>query len=520
MPTIVHLTREYAQKPNFAKTQRYFGDKALGIALLQRSSAQLGYSVPGTWAISHEVYNRFLFENNLSAQVIGQIYAENSRKIVSTPTKRALTVIGGGSDLDNIFNKHIAPKFQNAKFPAEDEMELRNALDLINQSQLPLKMIFDRSGPIYANAQEMDFQRFSYIIKGFYARTLHPSFWPADGKVDRSISYNGIIIQEVPGNDYLIRGKELFFAVYCGITTIDPYIPITAISYRNIGLSSGKNHGDFFDKVASTIDPAGKEQCSFLGSKPIPTKWRIACLENDMRRKVATINPIKFLMGRNMEKELEFTFMKADKITRKFHKRYGSPIEIEWSFDEGGLYLHHIAHSDDKFAGSWAASVKIRDVAQECVIVESRSICGHGELKLRLIVPQTDASGKLAEHQRRISIFGGQINALRQSWGSGYILAVDIIEALKDKEIGDIKHSLAGMSGVINLSDEPLPLVVPWVEWFRENNILVVSKKDVNWDLLDKICDVKKSLFQYSSSPVRMAVDQISQRGQVHLLNK
>lgn len=518
MPTIVHLTPEYAQKTNLLQIQRNFGDKALGIATLQQVAGKFGFSVPRTWAISHEVYNRFLIENNLSDQVIGQIYAENSRKTVSTPTKRTLTVIGGGSDLDNIFNKHIAPKFQNAKFPAEDETELRDALNLINQSQLPLKMKVDQSGPIYANAQEMDFQRFSHILKGLYARTLAPSFWLAVGKGDRSISYNGIIIQEVPGNYYLIRGKELFFPVYSGITAIDPYSPVTMISYRNLGLSSGKNHGDFFDKVASTIDPEGKEGCSFLGSKPIPKKWRIACLENDIRRKVATINPINFLMERNMEEELEFTFMKADSIAQKFYKRYGSLFEIEWSFDESRLYLHHIAYSEDKFSESYTDYIKIKDAEQESVIAQSRSICGHGELKLRLIVPQIEEYGKSAEIQRKISIFGGAINALRQGWGSGYILAVDIVEALKDKEISDIMHSLAGMSGVINLSDQPLPLATPWADWFRENNILVISKKDVDWSLLEKVCDVKKTLFQYSSKPVRMAVDQVSKRGQVHLL--
>lgn len=519
MPSIIHLTNEYSQRASLACIRRDFGEKAYGIAMLQRLSAPLGFSVPQTWAINHEVNKRFLEDNNLTKEAISSIYRDNSRKTVRTSSKRTLSVLGGGEDLKTIYSKDILPKFEAGHFSLKDEKELRDAFETFRQANFRLNIRASQFDPIYIDPNELDFQRFSDIIKEIYARTFDPLFWSTADDEGKPEINNGVIIQEVPGHVQLIRGKESFFPVYSGITTVDPYSPITTISYRNLGLSAGKNNGEFFDKVAATISPNGKTQYSLSMPKKIPDRWRIACLQNgNYNYDISTIiNPESLLKDRNTIEDLNSTLMKADYIARKLHKKSGVPIEITWSYDGYNLNLHQIESPNNKFDNTF---IEIKDISKEKIIAEGRSVCGHGEIILPLIVTPSELESKNANILTITAVFNELIKEAAARTGGNFILAANIVEALRDKNSDDAFIYLHGMRGLINLSDEPLPLGSLWSNWFVDNNILVITSTNINKDLIGRICTNKTTFLGYSTYPVRMAVDLKSQRGQVHLIGQ
>lgn len=222
-------------------------------------------------------------------------------------------------------------------------------------------------------------------------------------------------------------------------------------------------------------------------------------------------NFLKKVEGGPLNSDMTFSnrlAVEIDRIIREIRKGKRKPVEIEWSVDDDGdinIYQCRFSYDFEKF---YSDQIKLGDVSEERVIAESNLVSGHKEVAAPLILAPVVSN----------DTFGGLLLAELRIRGN-YILAVDL-NKLINKGIGItaqfIPYNFPGMIGVLNISDEPVPLGAHWSEVLIKRNMPIMSTTKINRGLLDRICNSEApGGVRYSTIPVNMAVNGLEQRGRI-----
>lgn len=519
--------------------KRYYGGKAAGIERLRRistSNPHSNFQVPETAYVPVSLFDRFLDYNGFNRQDISKPYGEQIIEV--SHVGKDIHTIKRSPFPDSVFLA-IRHAFSGASFEPRDVA----LLSKIFERMYPQGLLIARSSSLLEDSPgfpkglyhskfvqrigdfDQDFTLFMEAIRSVMASMFsHKVYMYSQKNPEVLEDRMGIVIQPVVGS----LQEGVFFPHYSGVTLFLPYHPGTTMTYVNRGLNTSTvRDGSCIQMYNGKIDSSGKfhyETTTPSGKSP---KWRSSfefdCLRSDGTLfERAAINPTDasdpltkiYINDRGVVNHIE----NLDRIARELKKETGENVEIEWSVHNGELYAYQTrtSHSQNNYE-----AVKILKLPKERIIAESEFVCGNGEVKAPIIFVKK-------ENFIFVPPFFGKAAAEAAPNRNGYILAADFLGALEKLPIRNMieatfSEHLPGMRGLINLSDGNLrqfPLAAHWSDWFVRNNILVLSvdAKDFNLDS-DIIKDYSElPLIRYTTSPVRMAVDQKTQSGQVHLL--
>lgn len=510
--------------------RKQYGGKAFGaMELLQEYAKRLGFKVPEFENIGTDIFKGFLEHNSITRDAINEIYARN---IIT--------------DDSNAYEQ-VKDLFYEGKFTEEQERELRKVFDAMRALGHPIiairsssvledseehqfKGIYESEFLYFSQDAEKDFALFKEKIKKVYATIFSPKArWYLKENNIPNADEMGILVQKVVGKLH----KTIFYPPLSGVTLFEPYSPDTTVSYLNLGLNTKTVRGEYMWKWVCIADSSGQRHIS--GSEPylvsaigrvkkyydiIGTTYGGAkVIENykDGARILGNLfskyssDKKDFLQKLNgRPNNMEFTrglTLKIDNIAREIREGKGKPIEMEWSVDDNGdinIYQDRFSYDFEKF---YSEKVELKDIPSERVIAESDLISGHGEISAPLVLITDVFETSTASLEYVQSIIGEE-----------FILAVDL-----DKFKGDEKdinseyfsYTFPNMIGILNLSEEPVPLGAHWSEYLINSKIPIISTTKINNDLLNKICSNIEFEARYSTVPVKMAINGREKKGRI-----
>jgi len=538
--------------------RKRFGGKALGLIILRSFAKQLGFKVPYFEKIGTEIFKGFLEHNSITRERIDEIYAENF--VIEDFTKGYYSYEVGPFDAIGVkgYNKEAYKQIKRlvheGKFTKEQESQLKKLFNTIRKKRFPVIAI--RSSSVLEDGEKhqfkgtyhteflcfswnkrKDFKLFKEKIKFIYADIFSPK--ARDYRLKNNIPDEdemAIVVQQVIGSSHNNwQGKTKFYPPLSGVTLFKPYHPNATISYVNLGLNTKTVRGEYSYRAAHMTDSFGKTHHSVT----FPT---LISLSGANKREYDYINTerglvenssedktvIKFEEYRDDKKRFlsivkrfpedvefsnEFT-SKVDFIAKRIKESIGKPFELEWSVDdeaEINLYQLRFSYDVEKF---FKKQIEIKVVPDERIIAQSNIVSGHGEIAAPIIMISTTSSFISVE-----DAFDNEITTEEKC--NGYILSVDLNNFMKSSDLKPnadfFYYNFPQMIGLLNMSDEPVPLAAHWSEFFINNNILVVSSANVNQKLLNEVCYKEGSQEKDRISLVKMVVNGLKQRGQVYL---
>ena len=520
--------------------RRQYGGKAAGtMELAQKYAEKLSFKVPEFQNIGTEIFRGFLEHNSITRENINRVY-DNGRKSYDEETQ--------------IYASEVRNLFKQGKFTEEKERELRKIFDAMRESVFPViairsssvledseehqfKGIYESEFLYFSQDAEKDFVLFKEKIKMVYAAIFSPK---ARGYLKENnipdTDEMAILVQRVVGKLHGDRYSSRFYPPLSGVTLFEPYSPNTTVSYLNLGLNTKTVRGEYMWKWVYITDPSGQGHLS--GSEPtldssigegrndydiIDTSYGQRVVENysDGYRFDGTLfskylrdkeNFLREAGGRPLKSDMTFSnkfAVEIDRIIREIRRGKGKPIEIEWSVDDDGninIYQCRFSYDFEKF---YSKKVELPSIPSERIIAESSLVSGHGEISAHLILVPVVSHDAFAG----ITVARFRIRGM-------FILAVDFDRLMNEVtyiSADFIPINLPGMIGVLNISDEPVPLGAHWSEVLIKRNIRIISTTKINRGLLNRICNnkVPNGKVRYSTILVNMAVNGPEQRGRI-----